>query len=315
MEGEWLDRYVVALAEWGARLQNKGYLLHEPEDSHPLAWYRVADPDTGAEVDSMVLKKLWQQTKKHLAGFSGRARDIQGRPYLDFQDYIRWRGRRAKGDLQSGLRRGLVLTSWNRWVVANGGHCAANLEEVKLPPLISYLAGYRYHIFRDEKEMAEEKRRRERLLEDLRGWKPDSPIDDRYRQRVAWWSEMARDFLGELHSLRQVADAISLKYFDGRQLPFPAVAEGFARLVGCLEELVEGYNEDFANELGQYTGPAPEGLEAANPPSFIGIAALEEAVAPAARQHTAFLVDMAKAEALDTMGENQMALQLIDGHV
>jgi hypothetical protein len=47
VEGEWLDRYVVALAEWGARLQGKGYLLKEPEDSHPMAWYRVVDSESG----------------------------------------------------------------------------------------------------------------------------------------------------------------------------------------------------------------------------------------------------------------------------
>jgi hypothetical protein len=41
VDGVWLDWYVVALAEWGARLQARGYQLQEPEDSHPLAWYRV----------------------------------------------------------------------------------------------------------------------------------------------------------------------------------------------------------------------------------------------------------------------------------
>jgi hypothetical protein len=38
-------------------------------------------------------------------------------------------------------------------------------------------------------------------------------------------------------------------------------------------------------------------------------------VAPGARQHTAFLVDMAKAEALDSMGENQAAVAIIDRHL
>jgi hypothetical protein len=126
---------------------------------------------------------------------------------------------------------------------------------------------------------------------------------------------MARDFLCELYSLRQVADGISQRYFDGHQVLFPSKASDFARLVNCVEELVEGYNEDFANGLGQYTGPALEGLEEADLPNSIGIAALEEAVARGARQHTAFLVDMAKAEALDAMGESQMALQLIDWNV
>jgi hypothetical protein len=315
VDGEWLDRYVVTLAEWGARLRAKGYLLQEPEDSHPMAWYRIVDPETGAEVDVEVMKQLWQQTEKHLGRFPGHTRDIQGRLYLHFQDYIRWRGRKAKGDFQAGLRRGLVLSSWNCWVAANGDDGSATLEGVKVSCLSSYLEGYRYHHCRDEDEVAVEKRRRESLLQDLRGWKPGSHRDQRYHRRINDWKEMARDFLCELCSLRHTADAMSHRYFDGHQVPFPVVAEEFARLIGCLKVLVEEYNEGFANELGQETHPASEGLEPAKPPNFVDIAALEEAVAPAARQHMAFLVDMARAETLDAMGENRAAVDIMERYI
>ena len=160
VDGEWLDRYVVALAEWGARLQGKGYQVQEPEDSHPLAWYRVVDPETGAEADELPQKKLWQQTEKPLARFPGRTRDIRGRPYLHFQDYLRWRGRKAKGGLESDLRRGLMLSSWNQWLAANGGDEPATLEGVKVSRLDSFLEGYRYHLCRDSADELEEKRRR-----------------------------------------------------------------------------------------------------------------------------------------------------------
>jgi hypothetical protein len=315
VEGVWLDRYMVALAEWGARLQAKGYKLQEPEDSHPLAWYRVADPETGAEADAIVLKKLWEQTEKHLARFSGRTRDIQGRPYLHFQDYIRWRGRKTKGALESSLRRGLVLSRWNRWVAANDGKESARIDGVKISFLASYLEGYRYHLCRDSAEEDEEKRRRESLLEDLRGWKPGSRSNDRYRQRIGDWREMAERVLCEVDSLRQAADAISQRYFDGHQVPFPAVAKGFVRLIGCLEEMVEGYNEDFANESGHETGQAPESLSEASSPNLIDTVALEKSVVPAARRHTAFLVDMARAEALDAMGESHAAMAMVDRHI
>jgi hypothetical protein len=315
VEGEWLDGYVVALAEWGARLQDKGYLLKEPEDSHPMAWYRVVDPESGAAVDDMLLKKVWHQTEKHLDRFPGRTRNIRERPYLHFQGYLRWRGRKARGSLEPGLRRGLVLDSWNRWVEDNGSDGAVRLESVKVGRLNCYLEGYRYRACLDSHEAAQEKRRRESLLQDLRGWKPGSRSDSRYHRRISDWGAMAGSFLFELYSLRQAADAISQKYFDGYQVPFPAVAEEFARLIGCLEELVEGYNEDFANELGQETSLAPEGLEAAKRSSLINTAALDKDVPPGARQHTAFLVDMARAEALDAMGENQAAVSIIERHI
>ena len=38
VEGEWLDRYVMALAEAGAMLAHKGYQMQETNDHHPLAW-------------------------------------------------------------------------------------------------------------------------------------------------------------------------------------------------------------------------------------------------------------------------------------
>jgi hypothetical protein len=199
VDGVWLDRYVVTLAEWGARLQVKDYQLQEPEDSHPLAWYQVVDPETGAEADGDVLRKQWEQTEKHLAGFSGRTRNIQGQPYLHFQDYIRWRGRKAKGDLESGLRRGLVLSSWNQWVAANGGDKTATVEDAKISFLTSYLEGYRYLLCRDSADEVEEKRRRESLLEDLRGWKPGSRSVDRYHRRIGDWREMSERFLCEVY--------------------------------------------------------------------------------------------------------------------
>jgi hypothetical protein len=315
VEGEWLDRYVVALAEWGARLQAKDYQLQELEDSHPLAWYRVVDPETGTEADAKVLKRLREQTEKHLAGFSGRTRNIQGQPYLHFQDYIRWRGRKAKGDLESGLRRGLALSSWNQWVAANGGDKTTTVEDAKISYLTSYLEGYRYLLCRDSADEVEEKRRRESRLEDLRGWKPGSRSVDRYHRRIVSWREMAGDFLCELYSLRHVADAISQRYFDGRQVLFPSKAADFAKLVHCIEELVEGYNEDFANESTQETRRAPESLSEASPPNLIDTAALEKAAVAAARQHVAFLVDMGRAEALDLMGEIEKAVQLVERHV
>jgi hypothetical protein len=163
----------------------------------------------------------------------------------------------------------------------------------------------------DELEELQERRRRESLLRDLRGWQPGSRADERYQKRIEDWKELASDFLCDLYSLRQDADAISRRYFDGRELLFPAHTRSLAKLVEVVEELVVVINEGFADEVGQETGTSA-GIEASRPPNFINIAVLKEALTPAARQHTAFLVDIAKAEALDDMGENQAAVEIME---
>ena len=61
---------MVELAEWGARIREREFLLEEPEDNHPMAWHGIIDPKDGSEVDAAVAIKLWQQTRKHLGWLS-----------------------------------------------------------------------------------------------------------------------------------------------------------------------------------------------------------------------------------------------------
>jgi hypothetical protein len=118
-----------------------------------------------------------------------------------------------------------------------------------------------------------------------------------------------------VYSLRQAADGISQRYFDDHQVLFPSCAGEFTKLVERLEELVEGYNEEFANESAQDSSPAQEGIPTAECSAFIDTAALDVAVVPGARQLNAFLVNMARAEALDTLGENIAALAIMELHI
>ncbi len=165
VDGEWIDSYTVELAEWGARLVGKGFLLEESDDNHPMAWQRIIDQEDGSVADAAVTMKLWQQTRKHLAGFPGRTRVIDERQYLSFADYLKWRGRRNKGDLKSGMRTGLVLSPWNQWVEAQGGEGVATLAGVRVGKLSCYLEGYRYRVCRNAGELAEEMNQRQSLLE------------------------------------------------------------------------------------------------------------------------------------------------------
>ena len=170
VNGEWIDGYIVELAEWGARLVEKGLLLEESGDYHPMAWKRIINQEHGSEACAAVSMKLWQQTRKRLAAFPGSTRVIDERQYLNFADYLKWRGRRNKGDLKSGMRRGLVVSSWNQWVESQGGEGVATLAGVASGILDCYLDGYRYRVCRNAGELAEEVSRRESLLESVQVW-------------------------------------------------------------------------------------------------------------------------------------------------
>ena len=104
------------------------------------------------------MMRLSQQTKKQLAGFPGRTRMIDDRQFLSFADYLKWKGRRNKGDLKSGMGTGLVVDLWNQWVEAQGAEGVATLAGVKVEKLNCYLDGYQYRVCRDAVELAEEGR-------------------------------------------------------------------------------------------------------------------------------------------------------------
>ena len=126
VDGNWIDNYTVELAEWGERLVERGFRLEESDDNHPMAWQRIIDQVDGSEAAVALTMKLWQQTRKHLAGIPARTKVIDERQFLNFADYLKWRGRRNKSVLKSGMRTGLVVSVWNQWVEAKGG------EEVAL---------------------------------------------------------------------------------------------------------------------------------------------------------------------------------------
>jgi len=246
VEGDWIDRYTVELAEWGARLVGKGFQLEEPNDSHPLAWHRIIDPAVGSEADAAVTMKLRQQTRKHLAKFPGRTSIIDERQYLSFDDYLKWRGRRCKGDLKTGIDSGVVVIQWDQWVEEHGGEGVASLAGIPVEKLDCYLDAYRYRVCRDAPELAEQVSLRESLLGSLQLGKPG---EDRFRQRVEHWRESALRFLPEIYVLRGAIDSINRRYFEGHEVLFPAEAEGFNQLLALVEKLVANYNDDLAGSI------------------------------------------------------------------
>ena len=316
VDGDWIDGYIVELAEWGARLVEKGLLLEESGDYHPMAWKRIINQEHGSEACAAVSMKLWQQTRKRLAAFPGSTRVIDERQYLNFADYLKWRGRRNKGDLKSGMRRGLVVSSWNQWVESQGGEGVATLAGVASGILDCYLDGYRYRVCRNAGELAEEVSRRESLLESVKVWEPDSSNDERFRQRVEYWKISALGFLPEIYILSRAINSISQRYFEGQDPLFSEVSDGFDQLLALVEKLVNIYNEALAGDIERSERLLIEPGEGQNQsPLTIDLAGLVETVQGSAREQVAYLVDMAKADALDLLGETRQAFELVERHV
>ncbi len=119
IEGEWLDRHVLMLAEMGAMLMEKGYQLQETNDHHPLAWPHFIN-NLGSEVNQEEIHGLRQQVSRRLKRFPGRTKEIGGRPYISFEDYCSWQGRKVKSDLRSSVSAGFITVSWNTWLDIKG---------------------------------------------------------------------------------------------------------------------------------------------------------------------------------------------------
>ncbi len=118
----------------------------------------------------------------------------------------------------------------------------------------------------------------------------------------------------ELCTLRRVLNSVNRLYYEGQQALFPQVAQGFEELVGYIERSVDLYNQDLADGLDRLMALLPDSQNSLEPFS-LDESTLDELTEKPAKHETAYLVDMAGVEALDTMGEKEKAVELLERHV
>jgi hypothetical protein len=119
------------------------------------------------------------------------------------------------------------------------------------------------------------------------------------RQDLTRWQEEVERFLEELHCLRLAVLAISKRYFGKHDLLFPALTESLNYVLKAMEVLAEMFNEDLAPAKRARVDVVAMGVRA----GIVGGVQME------------FLVDMARAEALDAMGDNRAAVAIIERHI
>ena len=307
VDGDWIDLYTVELAEWGARIVEKGFFLEESQDNHSLAWHRIIDPTDGLDIDVVVTEKLW---------FPGRTKEIDGRTYVRFEDYFKWRGRRNKGNLESGKNAGLVVPQWNQWVQEHGGEDGATMSGVKPAKLNCYIESNQYRLCSDSAELAKEASQRQSSIVSLGVGKPNLDVEKGFRKRAEQWRELAQRVVSEIFALREANQSINDVYFEGQGILFPSLAEGFLQLLNLMEKTVGIYNEDLAGSIERLEGLLNEPGDGLDTTLLaIDLAGLVENVQGVAENQVAYMVDMAKADALDLLGETRQAFEMVDRHV
>ena len=86
--------------------------------------------------------------------------------------------------------------------------------------------------------------------------------------------------------------------------------------LGYIERLVDLYNRDLAEGLDRLMTLLRKGdSQKSVDPFNLDPSTLDGLTAKAAKHEAAYLVDMARVEALDTMGEKEKALAILDRHV
>ena len=135
-------------------------------------------------------------------------------------------------------------------------------------------------------------------------------------QRVRSWKVLSETFLKELYTLSRAIESINRRYFDGQEALFPGEGDGFGELVSHVEQLTGAYNEEVASRIERQerlqSETSTEDREAA---LVIDLVDLARKIDGPASEQTAYLVDMAKAEALSLMGETKKGLEFAERHI
>jgi hypothetical protein len=289
IDGEWLDRHVLMLAEVGAIAAAKGYQLKKTNDEHPLAWPRFLDSN-GVEIDQEEINSLCRKADRHLKKFPGSRKEIDGRLYLHFEDYCSWCGRKVKTNLRSCVSAGFLTASWNAWIDAQGEN--PTMAEVPVHRLEYWLEEQDYIVC--PAGTGERLKRRESLLNVM-----GSPRLEQLNGKADFWRQLAGASLTNLYAFQQAVITIRQRYFDGVELLFPDLDRSLADLTKHTEELITSFNDQVIKKSEDK----------------IDIQVLRQSAGKIAVERISYIVDMAKAEALDALGENRAAVELIERHL
>ena len=121
------------------------------------------------------------------------------------------------------------------------------------------------------------------------------------RELAQDWKDAAEEFLAELYTFQDAVASISQRYFGSHQVMFPDLVKYLVDVIDSTEKLVGSFNDIFANGTEQH--------------GRIDLENIRRSTGMRTTRQTAYLGDMAKAEALDQLGERQAAIKLAERYV
>jgi len=146
------------------------------------------------------------------------------------------------------------------------------------------------------------------LFAEYRQWVRDGELPERDEPL----DRQLTSALGELYAWDDAVAALTERYFQGVNPLMPEVEESLDWIAEQAEQLAERFNEhlEFESKARKASRKRKPAL-----PKPIDLGALREGAQLTAQAHANLLVDMARAEACEMMGERQRALTFAGRHV
>ena len=126
-------------------------------------------------------------------------------------------------------------------------------------------------------------------------------------EEAAAWRDQALCFAPEVFALRETLGEVAERYFEGNRLLFDDERDALEAQANVWQLLLEHFNDLVAVELERV------GEDAQNVPR-LDMADIEKAGRALVLDQTAYLVDLAKADALRTLGETNAAAEVMERH-
>ncbi len=317
LDGRWVDRTVLELAEFGVILNDRGWTPQATDDSHPLAFQHFvqADPEgRPSPVDDASWHDARQAATDRVRSYRGRCRRFGRRPYVNLSLYQRWRARTLGVRLDALTEHGFRVSSWNDWLKSQGrdvalaGCWAEPIEPLQDPEVWSV---------HDNRTARRLQTYRTMLLQDLRFSALGGSESDAGEQARIRWRRLAEDAVTAAEGVAAAAESISTAHFRGHEM-VPIECPGYLDFCRTkLRNLVRSFDtlSEKREPLQAYFDDriCPQNRESAcSLDERDAIERIEKNILHLAERMVRQIVLEARCEAVESMGEAFAAKQLYD---